>query len=100
AYVFSRDWSSDVCSSDLFARFFPEQQLLMFFLFPVPVKYAVLIMGAISLLMINAGDGVAHIAHLGGAVFAWIYLQWFWAPSRGRSEERVEAYAVSCCGST
>ena len=66
-----------------FARFFPEQQLLMFFLFPVPVKYAVLIMGAISLLMINAGDGVAHIAHLGGAVFAWVYLQWFWAPSRG-----------------
>jgi len=66
-----------------FARFFPEQQLLMFFLFPVPVKYAVLIMGGISLLLINSGDGVAHIAHLGGAAFAWVYLNWFWAPSRG-----------------
>lgn len=66
-----------------FARFFPEQQLLMFFLFPVPVKYAVLIMGGISLLLINSNDGVAHIAHLGGAAFAWFYLRWFWSPSRG-----------------
>jgi membrane associated rhomboid family serine protease len=66
-----------------FARFFPEQQLLMFFLFPVPVRYAVIIMGAISLLLINSGDGIAHVAHLGGALFAWIYLKWFWSPSRG-----------------
>jgi membrane associated rhomboid family serine protease len=66
-----------------FARFYPDQQLLMFFLFPVPVKYAVLIMGAVSLLLINSGDGIAHIAHLGGAVFAWVYLRWFWSPSRG-----------------
>ena len=66
-----------------FARFYPEQQLLMFFLFPMPVKYAVMIFIAISLLLINAGDGIAHIAHLGGALFAWIYLRWLWSPSRG-----------------
>ncbi len=66
-----------------FARFYPDQQLLMFFLFPMPVKYAVMIFIGISLLLINAGDGIAHIAHLGGALFAWIYLKWFWSPSRG-----------------
>ncbi len=55
----------------------------MFFLFPMPVKYAVMIFIGISLLLVNAGDGVAHIAHLGGALFAWIYLKWFWSPSRG-----------------
>lgn len=66
-----------------FARFYPDQQLLMFFLFPVPVKYAVLIMAGISVLLINSGDGIAHIAHLGGAVFAWLYLRWFWSPSGG-----------------
>ena len=66
-----------------FARFYPDQQLLMFFLFPIPVKYAVLIFIGISVLLINSGDGVAHIAHLGGAAFAWIYLRWFWAPSSG-----------------
>lgn len=66
-----------------FARFFPDQQMLMFFIFPVPVRYAVLIIGAIELLLIGAADNIAHIAHLGGAAFGWAYLQWFWAPSRG-----------------
>lgn len=66
-----------------FAQFYPEQRLLMFFLFPMPVKYAVMIFIGISLLLINAGDGIAHVAHLGGALFAWIYLKWFWSPSRG-----------------
>ncbi|HEX2613665.1 MAG TPA: rhomboid family intramembrane serine protease [Fibrobacteria bacterium] len=65
-----------------FAWFYPEQRLLMFFFFPVPARYAVLILGGISLLLINS-TGVAHVAHLGGAVFAWVYLKWFWAPSRG-----------------
>lgn len=66
-----------------FARFHPDQQLLMFFLFPVPVRYAVLIFVVISLLLLKADDGIAHIAHLGGALFGWIYLRWFWAPSQG-----------------
>ncbi len=66
-----------------FARFFPDQQMLMFFIFPVPVRYAVIIIGAIELLLIGAADNIAHIAHLGGAAFGWAYLQWFWAPSRG-----------------
>ena len=61
-----------------FARFFPDQQLLMFFIFPVPVRYAVLIIGAIELLLITSNDRIAHVAHLGGALFAWIYLR-FWA---------------------
>jgi membrane associated rhomboid family serine protease len=61
-----------------FARFFPDQQLLMFFIFPVPVRYAVLIIGAIELLLITSNDRIAHAAHLGGALFAWIYLR-FWA---------------------
>jgi membrane associated rhomboid family serine protease len=65
-----------------FARFFPEQ-LVLIFIFPVPARYAVLIMGGVSLLLVNSGGGIAHIAHLGGAVFAWFYLRWFWAPSRG-----------------
>lgn len=56
-----------------FARFFPTQQFLILFLFPVQARYAVLIFGAIELLSIMANDRIAHIAHLGGAVFAWLY---------------------------
>lgn len=58
-----------------FAKFFPTQQFLMFFIFPVQARYAVLIIGAIELLLITSNDRVAHVAHLGGALFAWIYLR-------------------------
>jgi membrane associated rhomboid family serine protease len=56
-----------------FAKFFPTQQFLILFLFPVQARYAVFIFGAIELLSIMANDRIAHIAHLGGAVFAWLY---------------------------
>jgi hypothetical protein len=59
-----------------FARFFPTQQFLLFFIFPVQARYAVLIIGAIELLLITSNDRIAHIAHLGGALFAWVYLRW------------------------
>ena len=59
-----------------FARFFPTSQILLFFFFPVSAKYAVLIIGAIELMLITSNDHIAHIAHLGGALFAWIYLRW------------------------
>ncbi len=58
-----------------FARFFPTQNFLIFFLFPVPAKYAVLIFAGIELLAITSNDRIAHIAHLGGALFAWIWLR-------------------------
>jgi membrane associated rhomboid family serine protease len=58
-----------------FAKFFPTQQFLMFFIFPVQARYAVLIIGAIELLLITSNDRVAHVAHLGGALFAWIFLR-------------------------
>ena len=59
-----------------FARFFPTSQILLFFIFPVSAKYAVLIIGAIELYLITQNDHIAHIAHLGGALFAWVYLRW------------------------
>ncbi|MDB5104065.1 MAG: hypothetical protein JWP91_1754 [Fibrobacteres bacterium] len=56
-----------------FAKFFPTQQFLILFLFPVQARYAVIIFGAIELLSILSNDRIAHITHLGGAVFAWLY---------------------------
>ncbi|MCU0255443.1 MAG: rhomboid family intramembrane serine protease [Vicinamibacterales bacterium] len=55
---------------------FPHRPILMFLLFPVPARVFVLIMGAISLwLSITAsGGGVAHVTHLGGMVFGYLYL--------------------------
>lgn len=58
------------------AMYFPDRPILMFMLFPVPARVFVLIMGAIALwLSLTAsGGGVAHVTHLGGLVFGYLYL--------------------------
>jgi membrane associated rhomboid family serine protease len=59
-----------------FALYFPERPILMFMLFPVPAKYFVLIVGAISFLSASGGEpSVAHVAHLGGMLFGYLYLK-------------------------
>jgi membrane associated rhomboid family serine protease len=59
-----------------YALYFPTRPILMFFIFPVPAKYFVMILGAIALLFAaGGGGGVAHTAHLGGLVTGYIYLK-------------------------
>jgi membrane associated rhomboid family serine protease len=60
-----------------YALYFPNRPILMFLLFPIPAKYFVMIIGAISLLssMSGPGSGVAHTAHLGGLVTGYLYLK-------------------------
>jgi membrane associated rhomboid family serine protease len=61
-----------------FAVYFPTQQILILFLFPVQARYAVLIFGALALVSLIGGDPndpIAHATHLGGAVFAWGYFR-------------------------
>ena len=60
-----------------FALYFPERPILMFLLFPIPAKYFVMIIGAISFLssIDGAGGGIAHAAHLGGLVVGYLYLK-------------------------
>ena len=60
-----------------YALYFPDRQILMSFLFPVPAKYFVMIIGAIAFLSAagSGGGGVAHVAHLGGLLVGWLYLR-------------------------
>jgi membrane associated rhomboid family serine protease len=59
-----------------FALYFPERPILVFMLFPVPAKYFVMIIGAISFLSATGGaPQVAHVAHLGGMAFGYLYLK-------------------------
>lgn len=89
-----------------YALYFPNRPILMFLLFPVPAKYFVMIIGAISLLSsMGAGGGVAHTTHLGGLVAAYLYLKgWrlnLWAEIRyrylkwriNRSRRRFDVYS-------
>ena len=60
-----------------YALYFPDRPILMFLLFPVPAKFFVIIIGAISFLSATGGGSptVAHVAHLGGIVFGYLYLR-------------------------
>ena len=60
-----------------FALYYPDRPILMFMLFPVPAKYFVIIIGAISFLSSTGGGApkIAHAAHLGGLIFGYLYLR-------------------------
>jgi membrane associated rhomboid family serine protease len=60
-----------------YGLYFPNRPILLWFVFPIPAKYFVMIMGAIAFLMSmgGPGGGVAHITHLGGLLAAYLYLK-------------------------
>ena len=60
-----------------YAMYFPDRRILFYFLFPIPAKYFVMIIGAISFFSAigSSGDGVAHVTHLGGLLAGWLYLR-------------------------
>ena len=60
-----------------YALYFPHRTIYMYFLFPVPAKYFVMILGAITMLLAVSGEGrgVAHTAHLGGLLTGYLYLK-------------------------
>jgi membrane associated rhomboid family serine protease len=59
------------------AMYFPHRTIYFYFLFPIPARVFVAIVGAIAFLssLGGPGGGIAHIAHLGGLVVGYIYLK-------------------------
>lgn len=68
-----------------FAFMFPNAELMLLFLpIPIKAKYFVpgllaydLIMGVKGQAIFGGGDGVAHFAHIGGALIGFI-MMWYW----------------------
>lgn len=59
-----------------FGVLYPNQTVLMNFLFPIKAKYLVMIYAAIELLMtLGPNNGISTIAHLGGMAFGYVYLK-------------------------
>jgi membrane associated rhomboid family serine protease len=57
---------------------FPDRPVIMFpIFFPIPAKWFVIIYAGIDLVsgVTNSGDGVAHFAHLGGAVGGFLLIK-------------------------
>jgi membrane associated rhomboid family serine protease len=56
---------------------YPDQIIYFYFLFPMKMKYFVMIIGAIALYSSAASgpSGIAHLAHVGGMLFGYLYLR-------------------------
>ena len=56
---------------------FPNRIVYFYFFFPIKMKHFVWIIGAIALYssFASSGSGIAHLAHLGGMIFGYIYLR-------------------------
>jgi len=59
---------------------FPETVILLFFIFPMKIRQAVLLLAGINLLgaLSSPNAGIAYFAHLGGGLFGYLYLKSEW----------------------
>jgi len=62
-----------------FAMLFPNRYIFLWFLIPIKAKYLIGGLAAIEILtgISGGGDGVAHLAHIGGMVVGFAYLKWW-----------------------
>jgi membrane associated rhomboid family serine protease len=71
-----------------FGWLFPNRLIYIYFLFPIPAKYMVIIFGLIELFssIEGTGGGVAHLTHLGGLLFGLSYMAYPMIQQRIRRE--------------
>ncbi|MBC7789884.1 MAG: rhomboid family intramembrane serine protease [Anaerolineae bacterium] len=76
-----------------YAMRWPDDEILLFFVIPLKMKWAVVLFAAIDLafgLAGGGGTGVGHFAHLGGFATGWLYLRWTQtSPSLERLRQRM-----------
>lgn len=61
-----------------FGWLFPNRPIFIYFLFPIPAKYMVILYGFIELFasLEGTGGGIAHLTHLGGLLFGLFYMSY------------------------
>jgi membrane associated rhomboid family serine protease len=60
-----------------FGWLFPNRLIYIYFLFPIPAKYFVILYGFLEFIYASrggTGGGVAHLTHLGGLLFGLLYM--------------------------
>ncbi|TFG42911.1 MAG: rhomboid family intramembrane serine protease [Gemmatimonadales bacterium] len=77
-----------------FAYYWPREVVHIWGVLPIEVRWLVLGMTVLSVVsgFGGAGDGIAHFAHLGGFLGAWIYLK---VMDRTSGTRRFQAQAVA-----
>lgn len=59
-------------------KFFPERTLLLFFVIPLKMKYAIWVLIALDIMMSQTNDSIAHFTHLGGVLAGFIFMNFFY----------------------
>lgn len=80
-----------------YAILFPERHVYLYFLIPVKVKFLVIFLIVIEFLSTYRADGIAHFAHLGGALFGFLYLRknWRWKLRKWSPEELIRRFKAA-----
>lgn len=72
-----------------FGMTYPEERMIIFPL-PVPIKAKWFVMGYVVIELVlalsNPGDGVAHVAHLGGMLFGYVLIRYWRSSVRRQSD--------------
>lgn len=58
-----------------FATLYPDSNIYLYFVLPVPSAILIIAYFVIEIVQAFANDGVAHLGHLFGLIFAWIYIR-------------------------
>jgi membrane associated rhomboid family serine protease len=72
-----------------FGWFFPNRLIYVYFLFPIPAKYFVIIFGLLEFFYFSTegtGGGIARLTHLGGLLFGLIYMAYPYIHQKIRRE--------------
>jgi len=75
-----------------FAYFWPSEPIYIWGLLPIPAKWLVVAMTALSLFggFTGSTDGTAHFAHLGGFLGGYLYLRFLSSSSRASRRQQQE----------
>lgn len=58
-----------------FALFFPDRPIYLYFFIPIKAKYLITFLVLMEIMLVDsAGSSIAHLAHLGGALTAFIFI--------------------------
>ncbi len=57
-----------------FGMMFPDRLIYIYFLLPIKAKYFVIFYMVLEIISVGSSDGIAHIAHLGGALIGLLFL--------------------------
>ncbi len=61
-----------------YAYYFPNQPIYLYFFIPVKAKYMMALLILVSIVSgFGGGDGIAHFAHLGGVLSAFLFLNYY-----------------------